>query len=217
MKTCKSKEMKNILAIVAHPDDLEIMAGGTILKYKSLGAKIHVLVMTNGSWVSEKGETMRSIHEAKFEFENVCKFMGYDSYEMLNELPLHLEYKDNLVCEILKRITSYNIDSIITCWDKDANHDHSIVSQITKMAGKRVPKILMGQINYHMQDFFVPNFYIDITKYYNKKLESIKLYKSQWERNGKDWTEFLNSTSLYYGKIVGVKRAEGFVSNKFLL
>ncbi|HOF99062.1 MAG TPA: PIG-L family deacetylase, partial [Paludibacteraceae bacterium] len=74
--------MENILAVVAHPDDLEIMAGGTVLKYKSLGAKIHVLVITNGSWISEKGETMRSINEAKLEFENVSKFMQYDSYEM---------------------------------------------------------------------------------------------------------------------------------------
>jgi len=56
--------MENILAVVAHPDDLEIMAGGTVLKYKSLGAKIHVLVMTNGSWISEKGETLRTKNEA---------------------------------------------------------------------------------------------------------------------------------------------------------
>jgi len=209
--------MENILAVVAHPDDLEIMAGGTVLKYKSLGAKIHVLVMTNGSWISEKGETLRTINEAELEFENVSKVMLYDSYEMLNEKTLHIEYKDDLVCEILKRIDSYKIDTIITCWEKDTNHDHFIVSQLAKIAGKKVPRILMGQINYYMNDFFTPNFFIDISEYYDKKIEAIKLYKSQWKRNKNDWTEFLNLTSSYYGKIVRVKFAEGFISNKFLL
>ena len=77
-----------------------------------------MLVITNGSWISEKGQTMRSINEAKLEFENVSKFMQYDSYEMLNEKTLHIEYKDDLVCEILKRIDFYKIDTIITCWEK---------------------------------------------------------------------------------------------------
>ena len=61
------------------------------------------------------------------------------------------------------------------------------------------------------------NNFIDISEYYDKKIEAIKLYKSQWKRNKNDWTEFLNLTSSYYGKIVRVKFAEGFISNKFLL
>lgn len=72
----------------------------------------------------------------------------------------------------------------------------------------------MGQINYFLRDFFVPNVFVDISETWEKKIEACMIYKSQWRQ---DWYEFLNATTTYYGKIIGVERAEGFYSPKFLL
>ena len=72
----------------------------------------------------------------------------------------------------------------------------------------------MGQANYFLNKFFTPNVFVDITDTWEEKIKALELYKSQW-RN--DWYEFIDSTSRYYGKIIGVERAEGFYSNKILL
>ena len=72
----------------------------------------------------------------------------------------------------------------------------------------------MGQINYYMNEFFSPNIFIDITNEWEKKIEALQLFSSQWARSGNDWTEYLDVTSRYYGKIIGVKRAEGFIANR---
>lgn len=43
------------------------------------------------------------------------------------------------------------------------------------------------------------------------------MYRSEWQRGGQDWEEFMDVVSRYYGKTVGVKRAEAFFSPKFLM
>lgn len=77
--------MKNILAVVAHPDDLEMMAGGSVAKWISEDKKVYVLVLTNGSWVGPDGNLCRPLDEIKEEVDAVKQMMGYSSYEVLNE------------------------------------------------------------------------------------------------------------------------------------
>lgn len=209
--------MKRVLAIGAHPDDIEIMAGGTLLKWKKEGASVHALIMTDGCGISPDGTPTRLREDALAEQDAVAKHMGYDTCEVLNEKNLFMTYRDEAVCEVIRRIKQWNIDTIITCWDKDTNHDHAVVAQMVKMAGRHVPNFLMGQINYYIHDFFTPNVYVDISDTWEQKLEGVKLFDSAWRNHEQDWYDFLNSTALYYGRIENIKRAEGFISAKFLL
>lgn len=206
--------IKNLLAVVAHPDDLEMMGGGTILKLMKENVNVHVLILTDGSWSSQDGVTIRSKEEAKNEMNDVNMFMNYASCEMLNEKTLDLQFKDSLVCEVLNRIDKYQIDTILTTWNKDTNRDHRITSEIALSASRRVANFLMGQVNYYMTDFFTPNLYIDITEEWKKKIKGISLFTSQWKRTEKDWTDFLDITSRYYGKVIDVERAEGFIATR---
>jgi len=207
--------MENILAVVAHPDDFEMMAGGSVAKWLSEGKQIHVLVFTNGSWKGPDGKLCRDINDINKEIDSVRKTVGYNSYEVLNEPTLDLQFKDALVCEVLRRIQKYSIDTIITSWENDTHHDHRVACEIAKAASRRVPNFLMGQINYYMLDVFTPNLYVDITDTFEKKLQYMSLYKSQWDRSKEDWTEFLEASSLYAGKVVGVKKAEGFIAKRY--
>ena len=209
--------MKHILAVGAHPDDIEIMAGGTLIKWKKEGAIVHTLIMTDGCGISPDGTPTRLREEALAEQELVAKSMKYDTCEILNEKNLFMTYRDEAVCEIIRRIKQYQIDTIITCWDKDTNHDHAVVAQMVKMAARHVPNVLMGQVNYYIHDFFTPNVYVDISETWENKLEIVKLFTSAWRNHEEDWYDFLNSTALYYGRIVAKKRAEGFISAKYLL
>lgn len=209
--------MKNILAIGAHPDDIEIMAGGSLLKWKIEGMQVHALILTDGSGISPDGTPIRLKEDALEEQRAVSERMEYDSCEILEEKSLFMTYKDSMVCEILRRIKEYDIDTILTCWDKDTHHDHAVVSQMAKMAGRHVPNFLMGQINYYIHDFYCPNVYVDVSNTWDKKIETCRLFKSAWKNHDKDWYDFLYSTATYFGRIVGTDKAEGFISTKFLL
>lgn len=207
-------KINNLLAVVAHPDDLEMMAAGSMLKFNNENIKTHVLVLTNGSWVSQNGEIIRSKEESMEEMNNVSTLMKYTTCNILDEKTLELQFKDSLVCEVLNRIDKFNIDTLLTTWNKDSHRDHRVASEIALAASRRVPNYLMGQVNYYMTDFFTPNFFIDITSEWDSKIKCLSLFESQWQRNEKDWTEFLDNTSRYYGKVIGVERAEGFIAKR---
>lgn len=209
--------INNVLAVVAHPDDLEIMAGGTMLKWKHEGKKIFVLIFTDGSWYTPDGIFLRDPIETRKDIEKIVSFMKYDGCEILDAKNTHLEYDDKYVCEVLRIIKNHDIDTIVTTWSGDINHDHEAASRIAKAASRRVPHFFEGQVNYYMNEFFVPNVYVDITDVWGDKIKAVSYYRSEWKRGGQDWEEFMDVVSRYYGKIVGVKRAEAFFCPKCLI
>jgi len=204
--------MNNILIIISHPDDAELMAGGSMLRWIKQGKNIRVISLTNGSGVHPDGKIRRKKEDALREFDNVANYMGY-SYNVLNQQALRVTFADENVFQILQEIEEYNIDTLIYPHSGDLHYDHEIASRIAISASRRIPNVLMGQINYFLRDFFTPNIFIDITDTWEDKINALKLY-GPWRD---DWYEFLDATSTYYGKIAGVRRAEGFISNKFLL
>jgi len=206
----------NVLCLNAHPDDLELMAGGTISKWRTSGHNIHTLTLTDGVWKAPDGNWMRDKQEALDEEINAANYLGY-TVENLSLQAMELQYSDNVVVEILSRIDQFGIDTIICPWEYDIHHDHEIVSRITVAASRRIPRILMGQINYYLRKIFTPNIFVDITDHWEQKINSLKMYEGQWSRAGEDWYEFLDATTKYYGKMIGVERAEGFFSSKFLI
>lgn len=205
--------MNNILVVSAHADDAEIMAGGTIIKWQKEGKKVFVVNLTDGELILPNGDVYRSKNDAKSEEMKVAEFIGYKQYN-LGYKNLHLEFKDDIVVKLLEIINKNTIDTIIYPHNKDVHHDHEIASRLAIAVSRRVPNLLMGQINYFLNDFFTPNVFVDISDTWDKKIEALSIYKSQWRD---DWYEFLDATSTYYGKIIGVERAEGFYSSKLKL
>lgn len=206
----------NILCLIAHPDDVELMAGGTFAKWISEGHKIHVLTFTDGVWTSPEGVVMRDRKEALLEQKKAAQLLGY-TFENLQYQAMEMKFQDKHVCEVLQRIDEFKIDTILSPWEKDLHHDHEVVSRIAISASRKVPRVIMGQINYYLRDFFAPNLFVDISSTWSKKIESIKCYKSEWGRNGNGWYQSLDEITRYYGRMIGVERAEGFISRKFLL
>lgn len=206
----------NILCIIAHPDDAELMAGGTLIKWINEGHRVHVLTFTDGVWKSPDGVVMRSSEEALLEEKRVADLIGY-TLENLQYKAMELRFQDKHVCEVLERIDKLKIDTIVCTWEKDLHHDHEVVSRIAISASRKVPRLIMGQINYHLRDFFAPNVFVDISSTWSKKIESIKYFKSEWGRNGDEWYRYLDEITSHYGRMIGVERAEGFVTRKFLL
>lgn len=207
-------ESRNILCVIAHPDDLELMAGGSIARWIQEGAIVNVLTFTNGVWISPDGKMMRDPNDTLEEEKEAADSLGY-SIENLRLPAMDLEFKDCYVLEVLKRIEKNKPDTLLCPWSGDLHHDHEVVSRITCSASRRVPRLMMGQINYYLKNFFTPNLFVDISDTWDKKIDALKCFSGQWDRAGTDWYEYLDLTSRYYGKIIGVKRAEGFISDKY--
>ena len=209
--------MKNVLFVGAHPDDLEMMAGGLVNRIVCEGGNVHAITLTDGTWAGADGVVHRNNNNYLEEVENAAKILGY-SYEHLNEKTFNIRYKDEIVVKILKRINDLSIDTIICPWIKDLHIDHQMAARMAISASKNINKVLMGQINWYIgDDMFKPNIYFDITDQYKSKIEALRCYKSEMKRTGDKWESYQEALTNYYGLISGVPRAEGFITKKFTL
>lgn len=188
-----------ILAIGAHYDDVELNAAGTLLRARAEGHEINLCVCTDGS----KGGKM---HDRKVEQQKVNKLMGY-----ANQFDLHLQdgFLSNnfdLISRIEEVVNYILPDIVITTTEDDLHQDHVAVSKAVR-AVNRFSKFSV--ITFPGQDPkqpFLANLYIDISKYFGKKMKIIQEYKTQIT---KPWflDEVVNSRNVGIG---GMKHSERF-------
>ena len=177
-----------ILAIAAHPDDIEIFMYGLISIYKNRGDEVFTIIATDGSkGGSEKTELL--IKKRKSEAISGLKTLSKPIF--LNIADGELGDDPNHKKIIKQNIFKILPDLIITHSKKDYHSDHRALSLLIKGAVSHYIPILycdtlMG-VNFH------PNYYIDITNYYNAKKDAILKHKSQNPERFVDLFELMNS------------------------
>ncbi len=206
---------RSILCVGAHPDDVEVMAGGSILRWVAAGASVHAVVLTDGVWTTPDGRVMRDSGEAAREAAEAAAALGI-TLEILGRPALRLQYDDDLVCQLLSAVDRLAVDTIVCPWDGDLHHDHEMAARMAIAASRRVPRVLMGQINPYLREPFAPNLFVDISETFDAKVRAVQCYRGEWARAGAEWMPFLDESSRMYGRMVGVARAEAFVTRKFL-
>jgi len=209
--------IKNLLFIGAHPDDLEVMAGGTVRRVIEQGGRVHALTMTKGAWKGPDGTTFRDGDIAVKEAKRASELLGY-SVEHLNESVLGVQYKDSIVKTILGWVEKIHADTILCPWIEDLQMDHQVTAKMAVAASRKVPRILMAQASWHLgTKIFSPNVFFDITRTFNRKMAALACYDSEMKRVGDQWRNYHDALTRYYGLIAGVERAEGFLSYKFCM
>ena len=101
-----------VLCLAAHPDDLELMAGGAVAQWVSKGYPVHVLTFSDGSWRGPNGELVRTPEQGLSEERAAANSLGY-TVENLCLPCLELEWSDDLVCQVLRRIESLDANTIV--------------------------------------------------------------------------------------------------------
>ena len=163
-----------ILAIGAHPDDIEIFMFGLISVLRERGDEIHLIVATDGSLGGDKKKyNLKKVRSA--ETSKALKNLGKVHLLGLSDGFLGDDLNDKRV--LRDKIDDIKPELIISHSNKDYHTDHRKLSDlITSIVSHYIPIIycdtLMG-IN------FIPKFYIDITKYFRLKEEAILCHKSQ--------------------------------------
>ena len=221
----------NILAIGAHPDDVEISCGGTLAKYAKQGHKVFTATATNGNIGSA---TLPMDEIARIRKEEARRAAAHIGAEYIC-----LDYDDEMFYEdkaarlaFIDLVRYCKADVILTHNPEDYNPDHELTSKIindiavmipiAKIQTKNKPYDKIPIIAYFESANglgFIPTEYVDITDTIEIKMAMCSEHKSQvqWMQdnykdtlNGKNFLEQYYTQSRYRGIQCGVEYAEGF-------
>lgn len=219
----------DILAFGAHPDDIELGCGGTLIKHISSGNKVGIIDFTTGD-LGTRGSSEIRLNEA----QNAANLMGLSIRENLNFKDGFFQNDDIHKKALIKMIRKYQPEIVLTNAPSDRHPDHGRASQLTIDACflSGLEKIDTNQdvwrpkAIYHYIQFnnLIPDFVVDISDYFNKKIEVIKQYKSQfYDPDSTEKDTVISSKSFfesieYRAKDLGRQTfcdyAEGFISHQ---
>ena len=229
----------DLLAFGAHPDDIELSCAGTLLIEKNNGKKVGIVDLTQG----ELG-TRGTAEVRKEEAKNSAVILGADIRENLEMADGFFKNDEENQRKIITVLRKYKPEIILCNAPDDRHPDHGrsadLVNDAAFLSGliKIETKDDLGNkqeiwrpkyvFNYIQDLYFKPDFVIDISNVFDKKIEAIDAFSTQfYNPNASDKEpqtyisspEFLESVinrAKMYGKMIGVKYAEGFLSKKMI-
>ena len=177
-----------VLAIGAHPDDIEIFMYGILSCFKKNANEIFLTVVTDGSQGGKNVNNNLSGIRA-LETKKALKNLGI--LKLLNLRDGNLGYLSNDLIKIKKNIDEIEPDLIITHYEKDYHSDHINLSKLVKqVASHYIPIIYCDTM---MGINFNPCYYIDITEFYKEKIIAIRKHESQSPERFVNLIKLMNS------------------------
>ncbi len=226
----------DILAFGSHPDDVELGCAGTLIIEKMNGKKIGIIDLTEG----ELG-TRGTAESRKAEAEKAAGVLNVDCRENLQLADGFFANDEAHQRKIISVIRKYQPDIILCNAPEDRHPDHGRAAQLVADAAflSGLRKIETADNNslqeawrpkyvfHYIQDrYLAPDFVIDITPAIDKKIESVKAYNTQFYNpdsnepetyiSTPDFLESIIYRAKMFGKMIGVKYAEGFISKKMI-
>jgi len=211
------------LAFGAHPDDVEIAMGGTLLALKARGAKVVVCHLTDGE-PTPYGNRKTRLKEA----EAAARILKLDDYLIL---PLkNRELQDTIPArrKVAEVIRKFKPAMIFAPYWVDAHPDHWGGSQLVEAArfwAKLVKTNMKGdpwypsKLYYHLCSHLRPNvqpsFIVDTSATHIKKLAAVRCYESQFlKKPGSRALEYIDLSNRYFGSQIGTETGEPFFSKE---
>ena len=218
-----------ILIYAAHPDDETFGCAGTILRHVKKKDKVYVVFFTNGEGSRKslsKNNLKKQIDSRKKQSALVAKKLGiknffYESFED-NELDKNSLLTLVKIAEKYKSIVKPDI--VYTHFFNDLNIDHKLVSNAVITAYRPNNRENCKQILFYevlsSTDFsigkhsFVPNYFVDISKYIKKKLSICKIYKNEIKKKQGRSLKDIKNLAEHRGNQSNFKFAEAFQVHK---
>ena len=160
----------NILAIGAHPDDIELGCGGLLIKAARQGHDVFMYTLTRGAASGSPEQRTRELMQS-------ARFIGAKALWIDNFEDTKLVQSSELINHIEFFINKADPDVIITHSLGDVHHDHKAVAASTIEAGRFIPNIMSYEIP--LTKDFKPQVYYDISDVVDDKVELIKIFWSQ--------------------------------------
>jgi LmbE family N-acetylglucosaminyl deacetylase len=201
--------LNKVLAIGAHPDDIELGCGGTLVHHVLAGDLVVMLVMTDG----ENGPG--NVVERRREQRESCDLLGVDRLEWGSLPDLALSNHEREIIEVTERVMfTHDIDLVYTHSFSDTHQDHRAVSLGTLGAARKCKRVLFYGSPSSFS--FAPTIYTDISDTLEKKLAALHCHASQVAASEKVSPEHVRGDALSRGRQALVQAAEGFVAHRYV-
>lgn len=220
----------HILAIAAHPDDVELSCAGTLLKHSALGYQCGILDLTCGE-LGTRGSGELRLQEAA----EAAKILGLSVRDNLKMADGFFKNDQAHQLQIIQKIRQYQPDLVLCNAVSDRHPDHGRAAQLVSEACfysglRRVATQLDGQaqkewrpkaVYHYIQDRQLkPDLVVDVTEFVEKKMEAIRAFKSQfYDPNSKEpespisvknFLDVVKGKMSLFGRDAGFEYAEGF-------
>jgi N-acetylglucosamine malate deacetylase 1 len=223
----------DVLAVGAHPDDVELGCGGTLAKLAAMGYRVGILDMARGEMGTRGTLELRAEEAAA-----AAQILQLAVRENLELPDSRIQLNEDSRSKMVRKIRLYRPRVIFTHFWEDPHPDHvhtcQIVREASHLAGlakydseAELPRHRPNTVAHFMfPRTVVPTFMVDISEFAEQKRASIMCYRSQlYDPNSTEPATYLSdagfvrrleSKQLYFGSTIGVDHAEGFVVREAL-
>jgi len=220
----------DILAIGAHPDDIELIAGGTLIRAQQLGRSTAVLDLAAGEMASRGTPDLRAQEAGK-----AAKIMGLTTRENLGFPDSGILNTPETRAKVALVIRRLQPKIVITHSLHGRHPDHPMVAQLVRdacfVAGlKKIepqtpphrPLKVIHALSFR-EDYQKPTFVVDISASFEKKLEAIAAYASQFGEavqagevypNGEPLADLIRHHAAHYGSLIRCRYGEPFYTTE---
>src|SRR6185369_4456554 len=220
----------DILVLAAHPDDAEISCGGTIANHVSLGFKVGVVDLTRGELGTRGTAAIRDQEAA-----DSSKVLGLSVRENLGLRDGFFKNSEEDQLKVVRAVRKYQPEIVLTNAIYDRHPDHGRASDLvyqacflsgllkveTEVNGKPQTAWRPKSVYYFIQSQYIqPDFVVDVSDFWEKKLESLRAFRSQfYDPQSKEPETFISNPGFLklieargheMGYAIGAKYGEGY-------
>lgn len=224
----------DILAFGAHPDDVEISAGGSIIRSVEQGKRVGIVDLTRGELGSRGSAELRDI-----EASNSSQILGIQARENLKLEDGFFEHSKATTLAVIESIRHFQPEIVLAPAPSDRHPDHGRASKLIKEAcfysglikiatsRNGLPQAVWRPkaVYFYIQDFYhKPDFVLDVTPFWDKKMTALRCYSSQFYQTGSDepttpisgseFFDFLKGRAMQMGRPAGFVLGEGFIADR---
>lgn len=222
----------DVLAIAAHPDDIELACAATVVKLTQERHRVGILDLTEGELGTRGTRDIR-----RKEAEKASKILGISARVNMKLPDGGIEVNKNNITKIIQIIRLYQPDILfIPHWQErhpDHVHAHHLAKEAWFYAGlEKIPTTYQGKKQvpfrpkkyfHYMQKYeFQPSFIVDVSEVYKKKKESLSAFESQFYNpkmkepetilSSKLFLESIYARDRHFGSMINVEYGEPFYS-----
>ena len=196
-----------VLAVGAHPDDIELGCGGALLAHRARGDEITLLVMTTGEEGPQDGRSRTR------EQQDAARLL--DATLLWGGFPDGAVPSDRSAVNVVQHALDVSRADVVYGHTGDDTHqDHRTTAAAVLAAARRARRVLLFESPTSVS--FTPSVFVDIATHVEAKMDLLRAHMSQVLKNGLVDLEALEAQARYHGFRGRVRYAEAFETERFL-